>query len=114
LETTRATWEQEFLEISDPEFACSAESEFPFLVEGECGGGDVRFLYRGSGFFIELHYFDSQSGAFIGFVDGGDVAFPPCFGQTYGPRWIDCSDPVITNVYCGNLFRVGDRPATLP
>lgn len=108
METTRLTWQQSV------DFGCRTESDFRILVEGECVGDGALFLYRAPGFFAEVHFFDPDSGTFIGFRQGqGDVFIPICVGGTYGPRRIDCSDPIVTNVYCGNPYGIDDH-VTLP
>lgn len=76
-------------------------------VAGRCEEGllilHVRFSEG-----AETHYFDPDTGAFVGIETLTDGSEPPCFGVGYWPVRTTCTDPVVTENICRSFYEIGD------
>jgi hypothetical protein len=77
-------------------------------IAGECNDGDVLFLHE---FFIDsgiTRFFDTDTGAFIGYETQEGFWALFCGGRRFHPRPISCRNGVVTEVVCGDGYEVGD------
>lgn len=68
----------------------------------------MPFVMIGNGYTSDARFYSADDHEFIGLKTGTDVAFYPCFGQSYWPREVQCADAVVTEVVCTTYYSVGD------
>lgn len=92
---------------------CTTEDEIPYVVVGTCTdeqtGDELLFAAMGTGFYYEARFFAADSERIVAQYSGGDVVDPICYGQSYWPRRVQCSDGTITEVHCGTRYGVGEE-----
>ena len=102
-------------EYADFEAALETWAEFPscdestggWLVGGQCEE-DVGFVFVSDGLHERVHFFGADTGRFLGQRILSDAVDMQCVGLTYWPIWVECTGPIVTEVECGSLLRVGD------
>jgi hypothetical protein len=102
--------------VDDILAACTESLQYGGVVVGECSNNDTRLIFRFTGPFRQrFDYYDGETGVFTGREESqSDIPFPlPCL-YTYWPAPVDCKEPTVTEVLCGNRYEFGGALLDLP
>ena len=100
-ETTLAEWR------SDCEAELSTNGSPPPMAAGICSDSGIKALVMIIGFPEWSLYFEAESGEFLASEVSTEFPFYGC-GSTYWPMNISCPFVEITEVICGDSFRLGE------
>ena len=88
--------------------ALNCDSRFQYAAAGECVDGQV-FLTEFGEFVSETHFYDAQTGAFVGLITRTDCIDLACRGKGYWPGPQRCDGATVTEVFCGTIAAVGEH-----